>query len=100
MGVDPMKATAHSAMTRPRIDGAASSWSVELPVDMNVMAANPVTAMATKAIASDGASATHSIATPNPVPDTVIVRSPGRPRAAVMRPPKTAPKPMAAVRNP
>ncbi len=73
MGVDPMKATAHNAMTRPRIAGLASSWSVELPVDMNVMAANPVTPMATNPMARDGASATHNIAMPKPVPAMVIV---------------------------
>ena len=46
-GVDPMNATAHSAMTRPRIEGAAPSCKVAFPVDMKQIAAKPVTAMAT-----------------------------------------------------
>ena len=35
MGVDPRKATDHSAMTRPRICGSVASCRVELPMDRN-----------------------------------------------------------------
>ncbi len=36
-GVDPSQASAHSAITRPRICGVAASWRVVLARELNVM---------------------------------------------------------------
>ena len=45
IGVEPWKATNHSAITRPRIVGSAPSCSVELPVDMNAIEQAPTSAI-------------------------------------------------------
>ncbi len=37
MGVDPSQASAHRAMTRPRISGLAASWRVVLARELKVM---------------------------------------------------------------
>jgi len=52
-----MKATAHSAMTRPRIWGSVSSCNVELAIDKNETLANPTSANAKNSIPILGESA-------------------------------------------
>ena len=37
IGVEPSQASAHSAITRPRISGLAASWRVVLASELNVM---------------------------------------------------------------
>jgi len=100
IGVEPWKATNQSDITRPRIAGSAASCSVELPVDMNVMLAPPANASVTSSKPSVGAAAASAIARPKPVAATTSGRSPVLPRAAISRPPTTAPTPIAAVMNP
>ena len=46
IGVEPRKATAHKAMTRPRIEGSDPSCRVELPVARNETLPQPTSAMA------------------------------------------------------
>ena len=46
-GVVPWKATCHSAMTRPRMSGAALSWIVEFPIAMKETLAHPANSSAT-----------------------------------------------------
>ena len=53
IGVEPWKATNHSAITRPRIDGAADSCSVELAVAMKEMLAAPTNPSATSGWPAD-----------------------------------------------
>jgi hypothetical protein len=64
IGVEPWKATNHSDITRPRIDGSAPRWSVELPVDMKVMLVAPARARATSSSARLGAIVASVIVTP------------------------------------
>jgi len=47
IGVEPRNATLHSAITRPRIDGSAASWSVLLPLARKPMDSAPTSAIAT-----------------------------------------------------
>jgi hypothetical protein len=100
IGVDPCSATNHSAITRPRISGAAASWSVELPVDMNDTLAAPTTASAASSTSRSGAAAASAIAAANAAAAIVTGRRPVRPRAATTRPPATAPTPIAALMKP
>ncbi len=100
IGVEPWNATNHSDITRPRISGAAPSCRVELPVDMNVMLAAPTNASATSSSASVGAPVARPIATLNAEAASTSGRSPVLPRAAISRPPATAPTPIAAVMKP
>src|SRR3954471_13555554 len=57
IGVEPRKATAHSAMTRPRISGADASCSVLLPLARKLTLAAPTNAIATSSTAKLGATA-------------------------------------------
>lgn len=99
-GVEPWKATNHSDITRPRMSGAAVSCSVELPVDMNMMLAAPTSASAMSSNESVGASVASVIVAPNREAAATSGRSPVWPRAATIRPPATAPIPIAAVMKP
>ncbi len=67
---------------------------------MNVMLAPPTIASATNSDASEGASAASVIATPNTDAAITSGRSPVLPRAAISRPPATAPMPIEAVMKP
>jgi hypothetical protein len=100
MGVEPRNATAHRAMTRPRIDGDAVSCSVLLPVDWNATLIPPTTAMAPSSTGSDGAAAARASAAPNSSAFLTIAVAPVRPLPATSSPPTTAPAPMAAVMRP
>ena len=100
IGVDPWKATNHRLITRPRIEGSAASCSVELPVAMNEMLAQPTSARAASSIGKVGASAASMIAAPKATAASTSGRSPVRPIAATTSPPATAPAPIAAVMNP
>lgn len=73
---------------------------VEFPTLMNETLAQPTKSSPTRATPSAGASAVKRIAIPNPRQETIIGRSPVRPRAAVNSPPSTAPIPIEAVMKP
>ena len=102
IGVEPRKATDHSDMTRPRMDGSDSSCRVELPRERNVTEQAPTKQQDHRLHRQRGGQrAASSTATPN----TAAVRhQPLRARRAAgpaaIRPPTTAPMPMQAVRNP
>ena len=81
IGVEPWKATNHSDMTLPRIDGAAPSWSVELPVAMNAMLAAPASASAKSSRARLGASAASATAVSAPAPSRTSHGREGQPAA-------------------
>jgi hypothetical protein len=87
-------------MTRPRMAGSAVSCRVELPVDMNVMLAAPPNTSAASSSPSVGAALASAIAIPNTHAAITSGRMPVFPRAATIRPPATAPMPIAAVMNP
>ncbi len=95
-----MNATDHSAMTRPRICGAVANCRVEFPIDRNETLQYPTRASATNATLSTGARAAKTSATPKATEASTMARRPVRPRAAVTKPPTTAPIPMAAVITP
>ncbi len=83
IGVDPRNATAHNAITRPRICGAAASCSELLPFDRNDTLAAPTASIATISSGNVGAADARSSTTPNTADDVTIARMPVRPRAAV-----------------
>ena len=83
IGVEPMNATAHSAITRPRICGAAASCSELLPFDRNDTLAAPTASIATSSSGRFGAADARSRTTPKTADDVTIARTPVRPRAAV-----------------
>lgn len=93
----PRKATAHSAITRPRYRGSAVSWRVVLPTARNVTLVAPTTARATSARATVGAAAATRIAPPNVAAAIVSAGRPVRPLRATTSPPTIAPAPMAEV---
>ncbi len=98
-GVEPMKATAQRPMTRPRISGAASSWSTVVPSDRNVIEAAPTATRAAISKTSVGAAAATRITAPRASVALTRAIGPLWRRLAVSRPPTTAPAPMAAVRR-
>jgi hypothetical protein len=57
MGVDPSQASAHSAITRPRISGLAASWRVVLARELKVMLPYPTKTRAASSRARFGAAA-------------------------------------------
>ena len=74
IGVEPWKATNHSDMTRPRIEGSAVSWSVEFPVDMNVMLAQQLLFARIKiARAHDHNPVSTQLGTPAAYPDQLRI---------------------------
>ncbi len=95
-----MKATDHSAITRPRNWGSLRSWSVLALVDMNAVDAAPTPRRSPSSTGSDGASAAPAIAAPKTRHRTDRVRSPTVRRLLTSRPPATAPVPIAAVMKP
>ena len=100
IGVDPITATVHSAMTRPRIRGSAASCSVLLPLDMQPTLVAPTNSSATSSSSRVGAKAAARMAAPNAIEELTRERTPTRPRAAIHSPPPTAPTPIAAVMKP
>lgn len=95
-----MNATAHKAITRPRIWGSVPICSVELAIDKNETLAKPTSAIATSSIANIGASPAKVMNTAKINDARIIARTPVFPRAAVQSPPMTAPVPMAANKAP
>src|SRR5581483_5938156 len=93
-GVDPRKATDHSDITRPRISGAASSWSMVLPSARNVIDAAPTATRAASSAPRPGATAEARMTAPKTTDDQPRVESRPARRPAVHNPPATAPAPM------
>ena len=85
-------------MTRPRIAGSACIWIVALAVAMNEMLQSPMKTRATMATTSVGAPATTRSMTPKARPMMLSMAMLGRLRCATIRPPMTAPAPIAAMR--
>ena len=100
IGVEPWKATNHSAITRPRICGSARSCSVALPADMKMTDAAPTSASASSSSAMSGAKVAIAMANPNASAPMIRTRAPILPRLAMVSPPATAPTPIAAVMKP
>ena len=100
IGVVPWKAIAQSAMTRPRMEGAALSCRVELPRAMNETLAQPTAASARYSRKSRGAPAARKSTTAKAEAASATGRRPVWPRAAVTSPPATAPIPIEAVMKP
>lgn len=99
-GVLPRKATAQSAITRPRKRGSAVSCSVVLPTARKVTLAAPTIASAIRATPTEGAAAAARMARPKTAEAMVRGRSPVRPWPATTRPPTIAPTPIAEVSRP
>lgn len=100
IGVEPWKATNHSAITRPRMAGSARICSVALPTDMNTTEAPPTSAIATSSKPRSGASVAQVMAIAKANTATVSRCTPVRPRLASTNPLTTAPTPIAAVMKP
>ena len=98
IGVVPISATAHSAITRPRIDSVAVSSSRLAPRDMKATLAAPTAARTVSSSQNSGATAAPTSVSPNAPAATTTARSPGAARPATSTPPISAPPPNAAVR--
>jgi hypothetical protein len=100
MGVEPMNATDHSDITRPRMAGSEDSCRVVLPSDKNVTDPAPTNNRATFSLHEFGATAANPIATPKNRAAQVRAEDLVERRDAAMRPPTTAPIPTHAVSTP
>ena len=96
-GVVPRNATAHNAMTRPRICGAAVICSVALPTERNQTLAAPTSSSEAAAVCTVGEIAVRAVDRPNAADDSTSGWMPVARRLALTSPPTTAPTPMADV---
>src|SRR5580698_3942382 len=97
IGVDPIQATPHSDITRPRMPGVADSCNAVLASELNEMLPYPTNTSATYSRAILGASAAAVMAIPQPAAAMDNPRRLTRLRDAATSPPTTAPAPITAV---
>ena len=91
MGVEPRNTTEYSAITRPRISGATSSWSVEFTPAANVTLAAPTSARAATVSGSVGAAAASAVARPKAALAPTSSAGDTRPRAPAVSAPAIDP---------
>ncbi len=97
MGVDPRRATANSAITRPRSRGSELSWSVALDSEIIATLAAPTSGMRRYTREIVGIAETARTSAPNDPATTTSRVGVGGPLAATSSPPPTAPRPISAV---
>ena len=100
MGVLPMNATVHRAITRPRISGEAASCRAVLPAERNQMLAAPTAMSEIAATSMVGQREVMSMVAPKVAYAITIVGMPLECRPALTSPPAMAPTPKAAVTRP
>ena len=76
IGVLPMNATVHKAMTRPRISGDAANCRAVLPADRNQMLAAPTATSDNAATSMVGQIDVRSMVAPNAAEARAIVPTP------------------------
>src|SRR5690606_39830621 len=91
MGVEPRKTTLSSARTRPRMAGAARSWTTALAPETSPMLVKPSASAATRARGSVGATASAALATATPATDRTSAAGVTSLRRATVRAPATEP---------
>ena len=91
---------AKSAMTRPRISSRLSSCKVAFDVATKAIETAPIGTSRTTATATDGASATPAMSRPKAAQSPVSRANEGLERWATVKPPITAPMPIAPIRTP
>src|SRR5438093_5213298 len=100
IGVDPSHATDHNARTRPRIDGAAASWSQVFAIELKLMLPYPTRSSTANSIERVGAAAAARMAMPQKMDERPRPAALTCERRAVIVPPITAPAPITAIINP